>query len=742
MSAQYGRKHCAGAISHKKKGGEKMTVLRELFTAILNMSVTAGIVILVILAVRGLFRNISRKYLYLLWAIVAVRLICPWSLESGASLFNIGIFENVSDRAGTMMWYEPEQKDAGSDRTVSSTFTEGRNESVSDHGLQSRPMTDGSDSAANNSSAVNSSAADLSAADLSTAGTGKSHIDTVTSETKNPTTASEQLFDILAVIWIAGVFIAAAYQIYSWIRLKRIVRYAIRLEPGVYECDVVSSPFIMGVIWPQIYLPLHLSDEQRTMALLHERCHIGRHDHQAKVLAVILRCIYWFHPLVWAAFHYMSADMEMSCDEMVLERMGSAMKEDYGECLLAFAVKGSGMTGITAFGESSVKKRIRNVLNYHKRGVFSGIGAAVLCIVLCVVLLTNTAVRSPGLWVGGTQAYGSSAHVNDWLLQGIGYRLDRRTVSAAFYCEFWLDGELAGYRLLDVSEIGTEAGKFPDQGQLILKREYDFSDEEQWKIYTQLLLADDTGQEGQIPLSGNVTLTGSGVGAFGENFCVDDNTITRELSSDDDVVLAAYHIGREYGSDSAGVNYTSCEELDDRADGNYWTNDPEEGNGGELLYRMAVSDKSAEEMQDEYRVSPWVRRMQQAAVPYIGDAAAVMEVLQTVFVQEMGAFDIELETGEEPYILTIHFSEEPVDSEVWNQKMRQKAVLLLSLIGNADIVRWTYPDSGYGEMSLAQAEALTGVSDIKGCTDSPENLQSLWEGTIAFTNNAVFNLGI
>ena len=83
-----------------------------------------------------------------------------------------------------------------------------------------------------------------------------------------------------------------------------------------------------------------------------------------------------------------------------------------------------------------------------------------------------------------------------------------------------------------------------------------------------------------------------------------------------------------------------------------------------------------------------------------------------------------------------------MDSEVWNQKMRQKAVLLLSLIGNADIVRWTYPDSGYGEMSLAQAEALTGVSDIKGCTDSPENLQSLWEATIAFTNNAVFNLGI
>lgn len=121
---------------------------------------------------------------------------------------------------------------------------------------------------------------------------------------------------------------------------------------------------------------------------------------------------------------------------------------------------------------------------------------------------------------------------------------------------------------------------------------------------------------------------------------------------------------------------------------------------------------------------------------------ARLEGLQTVFVQEMGAFDIELETGEEPYILTIHFSEEPVDSEVWNQKMRQKAVLLLSLIGNADIVRWTYPNSGYGEMSLAQAEALTGVSDIRGCTDSPENLQSLWEGTIAFTNNAVFNLGI
>ncbi len=707
-----------------------MSVLRELFTAILNMSATAGVVILVILAVRVLFRNISRKYLYLLWAIVAVRLICPWSLESGASLFNIGLFENISDRAGTMVWYEPEQTDAGSNGTVSNTSAETENQSSPDYVLQNRPMTD--DSAENSSGA----------ADINTSGTSTPNMDTVNDDTLNPGDFEEQLINILAVIWLAGVFAALTYQVSSWIRLKRLVRCAIRLEPGVYECDAVSSPFVMGVIRPRICLPLQLGDEQRTMALIHERCHIGRHDHQVKFLAVILRCIYWFHPLVWAAFHYMSADMEMSCDEMVLERMGSVTKEDYGECLLAFAVKGSGLSGITAFGESSVKKRIRHVLNYQKRSVFSGIGAAVLCLVLCVALLTNTAIGGPGLWDGGTQEYGSFAHENDWFSQGIGYRLDHRTVSVAFYCELWLDGELAGYRLLNVREIGTEEGQFPDQGQMMLRREYDFSDENQWKIHTQLLLADDPEWNGQTPLSGTVTLTGSGVGAFGENFCVDDHTTARDLSSDEDVVLAAYHVGREYDGDSAGVYYTSCEELADRADGNYWSDDPEESNGGELLYRMAVSEQSAEELQEEYCVSPWVRRMQQAAVPYIGDTSAVMETLQAVFVQEMGAFDIELETEEEPYGLTIHFSEKPVDSEGWNQKMQQKAVLLLSLIGNAEIVRWTCPDSQSGEISLAQAEELTGITDIKKCADSPEALQSLWEGTIAFTNNKVFNLGI
>lgn len=733
-----------------------MAWIREVFLTILNMSVTAGITILVILAVRAMFRRAPRKYLYVLWLVAALRLVCPWAPESGVSLFNLSLLQPAESAGGTQVWYAPAEAeisggDKGEGAAGRAQSPGAAADSLDSEGIQ---QAEGTESGSGTAGAAPSYEAQGQQARGSqslqqTAGQQNQPQENQAQQVSSDGAAVQGTvrkmfpggFRVLCRVWLAGIAVSLLYQILCWIRVRRVTCQAVLLEENIYECDSIRSPFVMGIRKPKIYIPFRLTAEERMMILLHEQCHIRRKDHLVKLLAVLILSVYWFHPLVWIAFRCMSADMEMSCDEMVLERLGSGGKEDYSRCLLGFAVQSHTAPGILAFGESSVKSRVKNILKFRKRGALFGAAAVLVCAVLAVLLLTNGTGQQPSLTYSGEYSAGSRQEAV-WEAHGMGYSLDGRTRTVAFYRELWLDGSLAGYQLLDVREVGEDA--FPGNGSLTL---------ESWTTGG----ADDTGAEGedggwtleislyQTDSEGNTrwqtsdrfSLSDSGIDSFLESFRVEADREVKTLSAEEDFVLAAVHLGREKDGEVT-VYHTPCEDLDDRDSAAYSIplSGGDDINAGELVYRMAVSEKSVEELEQEYSVSPDVRDMLEARNPYIGDAPADGQVLGAVRMGHMGMYETELQTSREPYVLTLHFEDEPEDPAAWNIQMQKKAVLMLALIDNAGAVEWTHPAENGTEtyrwrMDLEQAGQMTGIQDIKACAEDPQAFRTLCESAAA-----------
>lgn len=345
-------------------------ILGSVFLKILNMSVTAGYCILAVFLIRFLFRKAPRKYLYALWLVVAFRLICPVSLSTSVSLFNA---DGFLDSAPTETFGEMEYIAADADGSDVVKINAG-NEAVNMFVNQQLPH------------AVHSL-------------TGYSM-----------KTLMYAMFPYLSYVWTFGVTVFLIYYVVSAWRLRQRVRWAVRAEeadaplwsrPGsrgqlgprpaeVCECDQLASPFAMGVLHPRIYLPCHLEGMKRRMILLHEQFHIHRKDHLVKLLAFFLLAVYWFHPLVWAAWFAMCKDMEMSCDEKVLEYLGEGHGKEYSMTLLAFAAEsrpGSRMP--LGFGEHDVKRRIRHALDFKKPAFWVGALSVAVVFVVLIVFGTN-----------------------------------------------------------------------------------------------------------------------------------------------------------------------------------------------------------------------------------------------------------------------------------------------------------------------------------------------------------------
>lgn len=192
-------------------------------------------------------------------------------------------------------------------------------------------------------------------------------------------------------IWLAGVLVLAAAGLLSLLRLRRSLAEAIPLEPGVYLAERIPSPFVLGLFRPAVYLPAGLSETEREYILLHERTHIRRLDHITRTLAWAALCLHWFNPLVWLAFRLAGRDMELSCDEAVLRRMGRDIRADYSKTLLRMSALRC--PGPLAFGGGDLKSRIRNILRYRKPAPW--VLAAALTAAACMigVLATSRSVR-------------------------------------------------------------------------------------------------------------------------------------------------------------------------------------------------------------------------------------------------------------------------------------------------------------------------------------------------------------
>lgn len=211
-----------------------------------------------------------------------------------------------------------------------------------------------------------------------------------------PAGHTKSVLSVCAAGWIAGMVLMAVWAFVSWLRLRRRVAEAVPEGEGVWLCDRIGSPFLLGLVHPRIYLPAGLDGESRTYVLAHERAHIRRRDHWVKPVGFLLLAAYWFNPLLWLAYVLLCRDIELACDERVIRELGSQSKKPYSQALLRCSVhRGMIAACPLAFGEVGVKERVKNVLNYKKPAFWVILVSLALCAAAAVCFLTDPVTRPP-----------------------------------------------------------------------------------------------------------------------------------------------------------------------------------------------------------------------------------------------------------------------------------------------------------------------------------------------------------
>jgi len=309
--------------------------LEELFVNLLNMSITAGYVIIAVILLRLLLRRAPRWISCALWALVGLRLILPFSFESVMSL----IPSSATVTPDILYAAEP---------AINSGV-----------------------------SAVNSVVNPTISGSLAPAMT----------DSVNPI---QIVMTVAGIVWLAGMLAMVLYSAITYVRLRRKVDSAILCKDNIYESDAISSPFVLGVIKPRIYLPFAVGEENRAYVVSHEQAHIRRKDHWIKPFGFLLLSVYWFNPLIWAAYVLLCRDIEVACDEAVIRDIGYDKKGVYSLALLHCAVKRRNIAMCPlAFGEVGIKERVKNVLNYKQPAFWIILAAVIACIVAGICLLSN-----------------------------------------------------------------------------------------------------------------------------------------------------------------------------------------------------------------------------------------------------------------------------------------------------------------------------------------------------------------
>lgn len=327
----------------------------EFYMLFLQRNGILTLVILAVLLVRLLLRRLPKKYSYLLWSVVGIRMLLKLQLPSRFSLLSL--------------WHYMTQQISGSQLlTAPKQLT------------NMQKITDPQAGAQNLQPAgqlitgqtVTGAARGLSQAGAK-AGSGWDH-----------------LLQICMLIWIAGMIVLLLYGILSYFKCRRMTVQAVHMEGNIWECDHLATPFVLGIVRPRIYIPFHLSAEEKPYILAHETYHIRRGDPIVRLLAFVLLTFYWINPFVWIAYFLMIRDMEMSCDEAVLLQLGTQIKKAYSNSLLTFATGRKQVTfSPLAFGESGTSGRIKNILDFKKPKVWGSLLAILAVILAAVFCLTS-----------------------------------------------------------------------------------------------------------------------------------------------------------------------------------------------------------------------------------------------------------------------------------------------------------------------------------------------------------------
>ena len=310
--------------------------MAAVFLKLLNLSISASWLVLAVLVLRLISKRSPKWMNVLLWGIVALRLMLPFSIESALSL--IPSAETVSP---AVVQFDP-----------APTITSGVN--IIDN-------------------AVNPSLSEHFAA--------------------APTMSVNPLYVwtyLAGWVWLIGLGVMLLYALVSYLRLRRRVSVSLCVRENIYLCDAISSPFILGVVKPHIYLPSGLDEVQRQNVLSHERAHLTRRDHWWKPLGFALLAVYWFNPVLWLAYALLCRDIELACDERVIRTMDESAVKTYSTVLLACSMpRKAVITCPLAFGEVGVKERVKNALHYKKPAFWVVAASVAVCVVVAVCFLTN-----------------------------------------------------------------------------------------------------------------------------------------------------------------------------------------------------------------------------------------------------------------------------------------------------------------------------------------------------------------
>lgn len=307
----------------------------DVFLKLVNLSISASWLILAVLVLRVVLKKAPKWVMPLLWGVVALRLVCLFSIESALSLIPSAetIPSEIVTETREPVLYEQATLDIATNPTLPS------------------------------------------AAEV-------------------PVGVSRQQaqvdFNIYSVLWLAGMAVLLVHALVSAGKLKRKLATAILLRDNIYESEFVDSPFVFGVVKPNIYLPMHMDEGTAAYVIAHERAHLARRDHWWKVLGYLVLALHWFNPLVWVAYILFCRDIELACDEKVVKGLDGAARADYSQALLSCAAPGRAVAACPlAFGEGNIKTRVKSALHYKKPAFWVAAAAVLAVVIVAVCFLTN-----------------------------------------------------------------------------------------------------------------------------------------------------------------------------------------------------------------------------------------------------------------------------------------------------------------------------------------------------------------
>ena len=353
--------------------------MERIFIQLVNMSLVAGWLILAVLLIRGIFNKLPKAFRCVLWGLVALRLICPWSIESDMSIIPKAEIIADDDTKISILSGDKEIDNNSADVLHNEELDNDIIVNNSYEGNKVDIVVKENNSVENdNSNIINTNSVNVH-----------------TTQSNGKESAFSISLSVLSKVWIMGVVIMAVYYMVSYVILKRKVRVSIRYEKNIHLCDNISSAFILGLVCPKIYVPSHLSKVELANVIKHERAHLSRHDNWWKPLGFLLLSVYWFNPLILVAYIMFCKDIELACDEKVVKTMDVAEVKEYSNTLLECSISRKLIVAAPlAFGEVAVKSRIKSVLNYKKPTFWVIIVSIVISVVIGIGFMTNPTTKN------------------------------------------------------------------------------------------------------------------------------------------------------------------------------------------------------------------------------------------------------------------------------------------------------------------------------------------------------------